>query len=84
MAAFESDRVEGKYLYLLQDSYLLCIQTQQCEEAERVFSAAGYICSSIRSSLRDNTKFSSMAVKIHICKKTMTFYLTFFKICCIT
>lgn len=53
MAAFENDGIKEKYLTLLHD-YLLTIKPTSVE-AERAFSAAGYICSSIRSRLGDNT-----------------------------
>lgn len=53
MTTFESDGVRGEYLSAIHD-YLLTIKPTSVE-AERAFSAAGYICSSIRSRLADDT-----------------------------
>lgn len=53
MTALESDGVRGEYLSAIYD-YLLTIKPTRVE-AERAFSAAGYICSSIRSRLADDT-----------------------------
>lgn len=53
MTAYKTDGVKGKYLTLMHD-YLLTLKPTSVE-AERAFSAAGYICSSIRSRLGDNT-----------------------------
>ncbi|KAJ8703695.1 hypothetical protein PYW08_002152 [Mythimna loreyi] len=53
MTAFESEGVRGEYLSAIND-YLLTIKPTSVE-AERAFSAAGYICSSIRSRLGDDT-----------------------------
>lgn len=53
MTAFESEGVRGEYLSTIHD-YLLTIKPTSVE-AERAFSAAGYICSSIRSRLGDDT-----------------------------
>ncbi|CAF4947379.1 unnamed protein product [Pieris macdunnoughi] len=49
MTTFESDGVRGEYLSAIHD-YLLTIKPTSVE-AERAFSAAGYICSSIRMTL---------------------------------
>lgn len=53
MTAYESEGVRGKYLSFIHE-YLLTIKPTSVE-AERAFSAAGYICSSIRSRLADDT-----------------------------
>lgn len=53
MTTFESEGVRGEYLTAIHD-YLLSIKPTSVE-AERAFSAAGYICSSIRSRLADDT-----------------------------
>lgn len=53
MTTFESDGVRGEYMSAIHD-YLLTIKPTSVE-AERAFSAAGYICSSIRSRLADDT-----------------------------
>lgn len=53
ITAFESEGVRGEYLSAFHD-YLLTIKPTSVE-AERAFSAAGYICSSIRSRLADDT-----------------------------
>ena len=53
MSAFESDGTKGKYLHLAYE-YLLTI-TRTSVEAERAFSAAGYLCNNLRSSLGDET-----------------------------
>jgi len=53
MSAFESDGTKGKYLRMTYE-YLLTI-TPTSVEAERAFSAAGYFCNDLRSSLGDET-----------------------------
>lgn len=53
MSAFESDGTKGKYLRMPYE-YLLTI-TPTSVEAERAFSAAGYLCNDLRSSLGDET-----------------------------
>ncbi|CAH0560586.1 unnamed protein product [Brassicogethes aeneus] len=53
MIAYESEGDRGKYLPFIYE-YLLTIKPTSVE-AERAFSAAGYICSSIRSRLADDT-----------------------------
>lgn len=53
MLAFETVGIKGKYLTSLHD-YLLTTKPTSVD-AERAFSAAGYICSSVRSRLRDRT-----------------------------
>lgn len=53
MIEYETSGMKGKYLRLLYD-YLITIKPTSAE-AERAFSAAGYICSSIRSRLSDET-----------------------------
>ncbi|KAJ2948892.1 hypothetical protein O0L34_g5823 [Tuta absoluta] len=53
MTNFESDGVRGDYLTLAY-KYMLTIQPTSVE-AERAFSASGYICSSLRSRLGDDT-----------------------------
>ena len=53
MTEYECSGIKGKYLSLVHD-YLNTI-TPTSVEAERAFSAAGYICSSIRSRLGDKT-----------------------------
>ncbi|GBM82690.1 hypothetical protein AVEN_150164-1 [Araneus ventricosus] len=52
MTAYESEGVRGKYLSSIHE-YLLIIKPS--EEAERAFSADGYICSSVRTRLADDT-----------------------------
>ncbi|KAF2886490.1 hypothetical protein ILUMI_19684 [Ignelater luminosus] len=52
MACFEFDEIRGQYLTLAYD-YILTVQPTSVE-AERAFSAAGYICSSLRSRLGDD------------------------------
>lgn len=53
MSAFESDGTKGKYLRMTYE-YLLTI-TPTSVEAERAFSATGYFCNDLRSSLGDET-----------------------------
>ncbi|GBM19242.1 hypothetical protein AVEN_142491-1 [Araneus ventricosus] len=53
MTANESEGVRGKYLSSIHE-YLLTIKPTSVE-AERAFSAAGYICSSVRSRLAVET-----------------------------
>ncbi|GBN43736.1 hypothetical protein AVEN_49868-1 [Araneus ventricosus] len=52
MTEYESEGVRRKYLSSIHE-YLLTIKPSV--EAERAFSAAGYICSSVRSLLADDT-----------------------------
>ncbi|GBO18733.1 hypothetical protein AVEN_21860-1 [Araneus ventricosus] len=52
MSVYESEGVRGKYLSSIHE-YLMIIKLSV--EAERAFSAAGYICSSVRSRLADDT-----------------------------
>ncbi|GBN17013.1 hypothetical protein AVEN_74390-1 [Araneus ventricosus] len=52
MTAYESEGFRGKYLSSIHE-YLLIIKPSV--EAEMAFSAAGYICSSVRSRLADDT-----------------------------
>lgn len=55
MDLYETGGTRGKYLDLeTVYNYLLSIPPTSVE-AERAFSAAGYICNKIRSSLNDNT-----------------------------
>ncbi|XP_060801934.1 uncharacterized protein LOC132903887 [Amyelois transitella] len=53
MACFESDGIRGEYLTLAYE-YIMTVQPTSVE-AERAFSASGYICSSLRSRLGDDT-----------------------------
>ncbi|XP_075990255.1 uncharacterized protein LOC142985898 [Anticarsia gemmatalis] len=53
MSAYETEGVRGKYLSLIYD-FLTSVKPTSVE-AERAFSAAGYICSSLRSRLKDDT-----------------------------
>lgn len=53
MSVFESDGTKGKYLCMAYE-YLVTI-TPTSVEAERAFSAAGYICNDLRSRLGDET-----------------------------
>lgn len=53
MSEFESTGIKGKYLSLVHN-YLNTI-TPTSVEAERAFSAAGYICSPIRNKMSDKT-----------------------------
>ena len=53
MTAYEVEGIKGKHLSLIY-SYLMAIRPTSVE-AERAFSAAGYICSTIRSRLGDCT-----------------------------
>jgi len=53
MSAFESDDTKGKYLRMAYEYLLTIVPTSV--EAERAFSAAGYLCNYLRSSLRDET-----------------------------
>lgn len=53
MGAFESDGTKGKYLRMAYEYLLTIIPTSV--EAERAFSAAGYLCNELRSSLGDKT-----------------------------
>lgn len=53
MTFFESDGIRGEYLTLAYE-YILTVQPTSVE-AERAFSASGYICSSLRSRLGDDT-----------------------------
>jgi len=53
MTDYECDGIKGKYLSIIYD-YLMTIAPTSVE-AERAFSAAGYICSSLRSRLGDET-----------------------------
>lgn len=53
MSAYESDGVRDKFLSMTY-SYLMTISPTSVE-AERAFSAAGYICSPLRSRLGDDT-----------------------------
>ena len=53
MTVYESEGVRGENLTLIYD-YLMTLKPTSVE-AERAFSAAGYICSSLRSRLGDNT-----------------------------
>ncbi len=52
MIVYENEGVRGKNLSLIYD-YLMALKPTSVE-AERSFSAAGYICSSLRSRLGDN------------------------------
>jgi hypothetical protein len=53
MAVYESEGVRGENLSLVYD-YPMTLKPTSVE-AERAFSAAGYICSSLRSRMGDNT-----------------------------
>lgn len=53
MSAFENEGTKGKYLRIAYE-YLLTIPPTSVE-AERAFSAAGYLCSDLRTSLGDET-----------------------------
>lgn len=53
MSAFESDGTKGRYLRMTYE-YLLTIPPTSVE-AERAFSAAGYICNDLRTSLGDES-----------------------------
>lgn len=53
MSALETNGSRGKYLRRAYD-YLMTIPPTSVE-AERAFSAAGYLCNKLRSSLADNT-----------------------------
>lgn len=53
MSVFEGDGTRGKYLRMAYE-YLLTV-TPTSVEAERAFSAAGYLCNNLRSSLGDET-----------------------------
>lgn len=53
MSQFEADGKKGLYLNLIQD-YMMCIKPTSVE-AERAFSAAGYICNKLRTRLGDKT-----------------------------
>ncbi|KAF2883708.1 hypothetical protein ILUMI_22458 [Ignelater luminosus] len=66
MACFESDGIRGQYLMLAYD-YILTVQPTSVE-AERAFSAAGYICSSLRSRLGDDIINTICFLKAHFQK----------------
>lgn len=53
MSSYEIEGVRGKNLSLMYD-FLITVKPTSVE-AERAFSAAGYICNSLRSRLGDNT-----------------------------
>lgn len=53
MSVYESEGVRGEHLSMVY-KYLMTLKPTSVE-AERAFSAAGYICSSVRSRLGDKT-----------------------------
>lgn len=53
MSVYETEGVRGEHLSMVYD-YLMTLKPTSVE-AERAFSAAGYICSSVRSRLGDKT-----------------------------
>lgn len=63
MTAYESDGTKGKYLTMAYE-YLMTLQPTSVE-AERAFSAAGYICSTLRSRLNDETISSVCFLRAH-------------------
>lgn len=52
MSVFESTSIKGKYLGI---AYKYLTITPTSVEAERAFSAAGYLCNNLRSRIGDET-----------------------------
>ena len=67
---FKQEKVRGKYLNLIY-KYLLTIRPTSVE-AERAFSAAGLLCTKIRSSLSDESINTLCFLRAHFiqCNKT--------------
>ena len=70
MAVFECSDVRGRLLELV---YSFAVNTPTSVEAERAFSAAGLLCTKIRSHLNDATLDSSCFLRSYYRKRFQQF-----------